>query len=123
MNAKRNIEIMAPAGSWESLQAALQGGANSIYFGVEQLNMRARASNNFTFEDLVKISKEGIKCAINDFDYQGSDVVLSLQLGDQEIYASIDSKKVDGLDNHVCINWDNKDLHFFDFESGVRDVD
>jgi len=71
----------------------------------------------------IKISKEGIKCAINDFDYQGSDVVLSLQLGDQEIYASIDSKKVDELDNHVCINWDNKDLHFFDFESGVRDVD
>jgi putative protease len=37
------------------LQAALQGGANSIYFGIEQLNMRARASNNFTLEDLVEI--------------------------------------------------------------------
>jgi len=68
MNAKRNIEIMAPAGSWESLQAALQGGANSIYFGVEQLNMRARASNNFTFEDLVKIAnicnEKGVKTYI-----------------------------------------------------------
>jgi putative protease len=42
------IEIMAPAGSWEALQAAIQGRANSIYFGIEQLNMRARASNNFT---------------------------------------------------------------------------
>ena len=38
----RTIEIMAPAGSWQSLQAAIQGGANSVYFGIEQLNMRAR---------------------------------------------------------------------------------
>ena len=49
--------------------------------------------------------------------------MLSLQLGNQEIFARIDSKKVDGLDNQVCINWDNKNLHFFDFESGVRAVD
>lgn len=47
---------MAPAGSYESLMAAIQAGANSIYFGIEQLNMRARSSNNFTLEDLVKIS-------------------------------------------------------------------
>ena len=59
---------MSPAGSWESLQAALQGGANSIYFGVEQLNMRARASNNFNLEDLVKIANlcnvKGVKTYI-----------------------------------------------------------
>ena len=70
----------------------------------------------------IEISKEGIKCTINDLDYQGSDVVLSLQLGDQEIFARIDSKKVEELDNHVYINWDNNNLHLFDFESGVRDV-
>ena len=70
----------------------------------------------------IKISKEGIKCTINDLDYQGSDVVLSLQLGNQEIFARIDSKKVKELDNHVYINWDNNNLHLFDFESGVRDV-
>ena len=70
----------------------------------------------------IEISKEGIKCTINDLDYQGSDVVLSLQLGNQEIFARIDSKKVEELDNHVYINWDNNNLHFFDFESGVRDV-
>ncbi len=51
------IELMAPAGSFESLQAALDNGADSIYFGVEQLNMRARASINFTLDDLVEISK------------------------------------------------------------------
>jgi sn-glycerol 3-phosphate transport system ATP-binding protein len=70
----------------------------------------------------IEISKEGIKCNINDLDYQGSDVVLSLQLGNQEIFARIDSKKVEELDNHVYINWDNNNLHLFDFESGVRDV-
>jgi sn-glycerol 3-phosphate transport system ATP-binding protein len=70
----------------------------------------------------IEISKEGIKCTINDLDYQGSDVVLSLQLGNQEIFARIDSKRVEELDNHVYINWDNNNLHLFDFESGVRDV-
>jgi putative protease len=46
---------MAPAGSWESLMAAVQGGADSVYFGVEQLNMRAASSGNFTASDLGKI--------------------------------------------------------------------
>jgi len=52
---RTEIEIMAPAGSYESLMAAVQGGADSVYFGVEQLNMRAASSNNFTIEDLRKI--------------------------------------------------------------------
>ena len=53
---RKDIEIMAPAGSYESLIAAIQGGADSVYFGVEQLNMRAASSNNFTIEDLRKIA-------------------------------------------------------------------
>jgi putative protease len=53
---RKEIEIMAPAGSYESLMAAIQGGADSVYFGVEHLNMRAGSSNNFTSEDLNKIS-------------------------------------------------------------------
>ncbi|NRB59498.1 MAG: U32 family peptidase [Winogradskyella sp.] len=52
-----HIELMAPAGNFESLQAALDNGADSIYFGVEQLNMRARASINFTLDDLEEISR------------------------------------------------------------------
>ncbi|HPR59333.1 MAG TPA: peptidase U32 family protein [Prolixibacteraceae bacterium] len=56
MIGKNNIEIMAPVGSYESLRAAIQGGAGSVYFGVEQLNMRARSSNNFTLDDLHKIA-------------------------------------------------------------------
>ena len=50
-------ELLAPVGSFESLQAAIKSGANSIYFGVEQLNMRARSSNNFTLDDLETITK------------------------------------------------------------------
>ncbi len=53
----QHIELMAPAGNFESLQAALDNGADSVYFGVEQLNMRARASINFTLDDLPEISK------------------------------------------------------------------
>lgn len=53
----QKIELMAPAGNFESLQAALDNGADSVYFGVEQLNMRARASINFTLDDLEEISK------------------------------------------------------------------
>ncbi|HIJ11586.1 TPA: U32 family peptidase [Candidatus Woesearchaeota archaeon] len=55
MNKK--IEIMAPVGSFEALHAAINAGADSVYFGIEQLNMRARAANNFTTEDLKEIVK------------------------------------------------------------------
>jgi putative protease len=50
------IELMSPAGSFEALQAAIQNGADSIYFGVDQLNMRARATMNFTADDLPEIA-------------------------------------------------------------------
>jgi len=57
MTTTGRIELMAPAGNFESMQAALDNGADSIYFGVEQLNMRARATVNFTLDDLQEISK------------------------------------------------------------------
>lgn len=53
---REDFEIMAPVGSYESLTAAIQGGANAIYFGIEGLNMRAKSSNNFTIDDLHKIA-------------------------------------------------------------------
>ncbi len=52
---KRNLEIMAPAGNFECLHAAIQGGANSVYFGVEKLNMRSHSANNFKMTDLQEI--------------------------------------------------------------------
>jgi len=58
---RKDIEIMAPAGSWESLSAAIKAGADSVYFGIEKLNMRSKSSSNFTTDDLreiVRICKE-----------------------------------------------------------------
>ncbi len=52
------VEVLAPAGSFEALTAAIQGGADAVYFGIEQLNMRARAANNFTTEDLETIMQQ-----------------------------------------------------------------
>lgn len=60
-----NLEIMAPAGNFECLRAAIQGGADSVYFGVEKLNMRSHSANNFKMEDLEEIvricSESGVK--------------------------------------------------------------
>lgn len=65
MMKRKDFEVMAPVGSYESLYAALQGGADSVYFGVEGLNMRARSSANFTLDDLRNIvsvcSEKGVK--------------------------------------------------------------
>ena len=62
---KKRLEIMAPAGNFECLMAALQGGADSVYFGVEKLNMRSHSANNFKMTDLEEIvricSKWGVK--------------------------------------------------------------
>jgi putative protease len=63
LKGNNKIELMAPAGNFESLQAALDNGADSVYFGVEQLNMRARASINFTLDDLPEIS---MRCKSRD---------------------------------------------------------
>ena len=90
----RTIEIMAPAGSWQSLQAAIQGGANSVYFGIEQLNMRARSSNNFTLKDLVEIAelcnKKNIKTYItlNTIIYD-HDLILMKKIVDTAKQAGI----------------------------------
>lgn len=57
MTANNKIELMAPAGDFESLQAAIDNGADSVYFGVEQLNMRARSTVNFTIADLPEVAR------------------------------------------------------------------
>ena len=54
---RKEFEIMAPVGSYESLYAAIQGGADAIYFGIEGLNMRAKSSVNFTIGDLHEIAR------------------------------------------------------------------
>ncbi len=94
--SKRPIDIMAPAGSYESLMAAIHAGANSVYFGVEQLNMRARATNNFHLEDLQKIAstckKEKVKTylTVNTILYD-HDIVLMKKICDAAKKARIDA--------------------------------
>ncbi|GHU78727.1 collagenase [Bacteroidia bacterium] len=63
----QQYEIMAPAGSYESLAAAVRAGADSVYFGIEGLNMRSHSANNFTIDDLYRIAKTCIKHHIQSY--------------------------------------------------------
>lgn len=57
LKTSQTVEIMSPVGSYESLMAAIQGGANSVYFGIGKLNMRSKSSKNFGIEDLIEIAR------------------------------------------------------------------
>ncbi len=61
------IELMAPAGSWEALQAAIDNGADSVYFGVEQLNMRAVSGINFTLDELPEVVKRCEQAGVRSY--------------------------------------------------------
>ncbi len=90
----RTIEIMSPVGSYESLQAAIQGGANAVYFGVGNLNMRSRSSANFSLEDLAKISQ---MCKENNIR---SYLTLNTIIYDnelEEVYKVADAAKAAGI--------------------------
>ena len=87
-------EIMAPAGSWESLSAALKAGADSIYFGVESLNMRAHSAAHFTLGDLraiaARCAEEGVKSylTVNTIIY-GEDLPMMRSICDAAKEAGI----------------------------------
>jgi Collagenase and related proteases len=82
---RKDFEIMAPVGSYESLNAAIQAGADAVYFGIEGLNMRARSSVNFTIHDLHAIARQcaevGVKTylTVNTIIYDG-DITLMQQV-------------------------------------------
>jgi U32 family peptidase len=108
MELKRNdLELMAPVGSFESLMAAIQGGADSVYFGIEQLNMRAKSSFNFTKDDLLKIvdiaNENNIKTylTVNTIIYDND---LSLM---KEVVDIAKSSKVSAIiaTDHAVINY------------------
>ena len=67
MNNPHPFEIMAPVGCEESLAAALRAGADSIYFGIEKLNMRAHSASTFTIEDLRRIAWECSRCGVKSY--------------------------------------------------------
>ncbi len=64
---RKDFEVMAPVGSYESLRSAIQAGADAVYFGVEGLNMRARSSVNFTLDDLRQIAAECRAAGVNSY--------------------------------------------------------
>jgi U32 family peptidase len=94
------LEIMSPVGSYESLMAAIEAGADSVYFGVGELNMRSKSANNFTIEDLkeiVRIAKEnGVKTYLTmntviydqEMDYMQSVIDAAKESGLSAIIAS-----------------------------------
>lgn len=84
---RSEIEIMAPVGSYEALAAAIQAGADSVYFGVGKLNMRSASAANFTLDDLAKIvataHAAGVKTylTVNTIVYE--DEMLTVPRGDR----------------------------------------
>ena len=92
---RTDIEIMAPVGSYESLRAAIAAGANSVYFGIGQLNMRSASAANFTADDMADINRiaheNGVKTylTVNTIIY---DTELSL------MHSVVDRAKAEGVD-------------------------
>ena len=92
---KNDLEIMAPAGSFDCLTAAIEGGANSVYFGIGRLNMRSHSAHNFTREDLPEIVRicraYGIKA------YMTLNITL-YQEELQEAFRTLEDAKAAGVD-------------------------
>ena len=92
---RTDIEIMAPVGSYESLHAAIAAGANSVYFGIGQLNMRSASAANFTADDMAEINRiaheNGVKTylTVNTIIY---DIELEL------MHSVVDRAKAEGVD-------------------------
>lgn len=92
---RSDIEIMAPVGSYESLYAAINAGANSVYFGIGQLNMRSASAANFTADDMAEINRiaheNGVKTylTVNTIIY---DTELEL------MHSVVDRAKAEGVD-------------------------
>lgn len=136
--AKGKIEVMAPVGSFESLAAALNAGCNSVYFGVEQLNMRARSTVNFTTDDLKEIaarcSERGVKSylTINTVLYD-HDIRLMKTLVDQAKASGISAviasdhavmsyaRKI-GLPVHISTQANVTNVESVEFYSAFADV-
>ncbi len=92
---RRELEIMAPAGSFACLTAAVEGGANSVYFGIGHLNMRSHSAGNFTKEDLPEVMRICRAYGIKGY------MTLNITLyGEelQEAYATLDAAKAAGVD-------------------------
>ncbi len=93
---RKELEIMAPAGNFECLVAAIEGGANSVYFGIGNLNMRSRSANNFRREDLPEITRicreYGVKSYMTlNITLYGSDLAPAREVLDAAKSAGVDA--------------------------------
>ena len=90
----QKIEIMSPVGSYESLQAAIQGGANAVYFGVGKLNMRSRSAANFTVEDLGRICEIAHAVGVRTY-LTVNTIIYNDEIA--EMHALVDAAKAAGV--------------------------
>lgn len=134
----QQIEVMAPAGSFDSLMAAIKAGAQSVYLGVGELNMRARASHNFTLEDLSEVvsicRKHRVKVylTLNTVMY-GADLPemkkvcdKAKEVGVDAIIASdmsvINYAKSKGINIHISTQTNVSNIEAVDYFSQYADV-
>lgn len=132
------IELMSPAGSYESLMSAIKAGCNSVYFGVEQLNMRSRSTNNFTLTDLEKIAEIGKKHSVKTY------LTINTVLYDHDInlmkeiidaakkskitaiiasdHAAINYAKKTGVEVHISTQANVSNIETIEFYSAYADV-
>ncbi len=114
LKTTQSIEIMSPVGSYESLMAAIQGGANSVYFGIGKLNMRSKSSKNFDLEDLVEISRICKEYDIRSYITLNT-VVYDAEL--EEMKRVIDAAKENGIT--AIIASDQSVIHYA-FSKGME---
>lgn len=92
---RKDFEIMAPVGSFESLHAAISAGADAVYFGIGELNMRSRSSVNFTLDDLRAIAATCKEAGVKTY------LTLNIILYDKDLepaYRAVDAAKEAGVD-------------------------
>ncbi len=132
------LEIMAPAGSFECLAAAIQGGADSVYFGVGNLNMRSRSAANFAPEDLGEVVRRcheaGVKAYLTlnitlypgDMDDMRQALVAAREAGVDAVIASdiacIQTCRELGLEVHISTQLSISNVEALRFYSQFADV-
>ena len=92
---RTDIEIMAPVGSYESLYAAINAGANSVYFGIGQLNMRSASAANFTADDMAEINRIAHENGVKTY-LTVNTIVYDTELS--QLHSVIDRAKAEGVD-------------------------
>ncbi len=135
---RKDFEIMAPVGSYESLAAAIEAGADAVYFGVEGLNMRSRSSANFTLNDLAEIVRrchqEQVKTYLTvntviydaDLDYLDKIIIAAKTAGVTAIIASdiavFNACRRHDVEIHISTQCNITNIEAVRFYANVADV-